>query len=147
MNCLSLDTQEAAAAKAARQAAPKTAPTQAIDPFATSVPINDAPPNIRHTLTKRTVQDEIQARCNVMIVTRGRFYPPGAIPEPNEPPIHLYIKPNQNAGPVSELRQHNVAFERALLYPRPGAAYLWHGSCYPSCRTTRLRSTWFALNA
>lgn len=62
--------------------------------------INDAPAGVRIHLTKRGVQDEIQARTNTIIVIRGRYYPPGAVPDGKEKPLHLLVRPGAQAGLV-----------------------------------------------
>ncbi len=62
--------------------------------------INDAPTNLRVHLTKRNVQDDIQARTGTVIVTRGRYYPPGVTPDGKEKPLHLYVKPGAAATTV-----------------------------------------------
>jgi hypothetical protein len=64
--------------------------------------INDAQTGVRIHLTKRGVQDEIQARTNTIIVTRGRYYPPGVAPDGKEKPLHLLVKPGGGAGTVRE---------------------------------------------
>lgn len=80
--------------------------SQQNDSFARDVPINDAHPDVRHTLTKRSVQDDIQIRTSTIIVTKGRYYAPGTPMDPSNPPIHLRITPNANAGMVSFLNRN-----------------------------------------
>jgi hypothetical protein len=64
------------------------------------VSINDAPPQIRFQLTKRTIQDEIQRRTGALIGTRGRYFPPGAPPDDSDKPLHLHITPGAHLPPV-----------------------------------------------
>eukprot|EP00898_Chlorokybus_atmophyticus_P007100 jgi/Chlat1/7391/Chrsp6S07419 len=54
--------------------------------------INDADPALRYHLTKRTTQEDIQSRTNTVVITRGRYRPPGAPPDPlGEKPLHLHV--------------------------------------------------------
>lgn len=68
--------------------------------LAREVVINDAPTGVRIHLTKRGVQDEIQSRTATIIVTRGRYYPPGVQPDGKEKPLHLLVRPGAHAGTV-----------------------------------------------
>lgn len=64
------------------------------------VTINDAAPQIRYQLTKRTTQDEIQRRTSTVIVNRGRYMAPGTPPDAVEKPLHLRITPASTLPPV-----------------------------------------------
>ncbi|GIL69873.1 hypothetical protein Vretifemale_653, partial [Volvox reticuliferus] len=97
--------------------------------------INDAPTGVRIHLTKRGVQDEIQARTNTIIVTRGRYYPPGAVPDGKEKPLHLLVKPGAQAGATEEQKQQAVSnavsdIQRILqgmpVHHRPPPAHQQH---------------------
>ena len=56
------------------------------------VTINDAAPNLRHHLTKRSTQDDISKRTKAAIVVRGRYMPPGT-QEGEEKPLYLKCTP------------------------------------------------------
>ena len=71
------------------------------EPIVREVVINDAPAQTRYNLTKRPVQDDIARRTNTLIVTRGRYYPPGLPQDDTEPPLRLKILPGGNLPPVS----------------------------------------------
>lgn len=71
------------------------------EPIVREVVINDAPAQTRYNLTKRPVQDDIARRTNTLIVTRGRYYPPGVPLDDAEPPLRLKILPGGNLPPVS----------------------------------------------
>ncbi len=71
------------------------------EPIVREVVINDAPAQTRYNLTKRPVQDDIARRTNTLIVTRGRYYPPGLPQDEAEPPLRLKILPGGNLPPVS----------------------------------------------
>ena len=63
------------------------------------VTINNSKPHIRHQLTKRSFQQELEAKWRVVIMSKGRYYPPGA-PLPgsdapdNERPLFLRVVPS-----------------------------------------------------
>ncbi|EIE23783.1 hypothetical protein COCSUDRAFT_63305 [Coccomyxa subellipsoidea C-169] len=61
------------------------------------VTINDAPPDMRHHLTKRPTQDDIGRRTGTQIVTRGRYMPPGMPPSDTEQPLYLFITPGASS--------------------------------------------------
>jgi len=59
------------------------------------VSINNAPPKTRFHLTKRSTMADIEHRWHVLVVVRGRYYPPGT-PESeqkDEKPLCLRITP------------------------------------------------------
>ena len=70
------------------------------DFFTKEVAINDAPPAARAQLTKRSVQEDIQARTQTVIVTKGRYYPPGEAMDGKERPLYLQIRPSAAVGEV-----------------------------------------------
>ncbi len=65
------------------------------------VTINDAPPEMRHHLTKRPTQDDIARRTGTQIVTRGRYMAPGMPQSDTEQPLYLFITPGASATEVS----------------------------------------------
>ena len=58
--------------------------------------INDAPPQTRYLLTKKTTQEEIQRRAGTNIVNKGRYVAPGQAPDEKEKPLFLRISPGGN---------------------------------------------------
>ncbi|KAK9844539.1 hypothetical protein WJX74_003775 [Apatococcus lobatus] len=78
------------------------------EPIVREVVINDAPSQTRYNLTKRPVQDDIARRTNTLIVTRGRYYPPGVPQDETEPPLRLKILPGGNLPPNPMLHQQAV---------------------------------------
>ncbi|KAK9866860.1 hypothetical protein WJX84_006201 [Apatococcus fuscideae] len=78
------------------------------EPIVREVVINDAPAQTRYNLTKRPVQDDIARRTNTLIVTRGRYYPPGVPLDDAEPPLRLKILPGGNLPPNPMLHQQAV---------------------------------------
>lgn len=64
------------------------------------VTINNAPPEMRHHLTKRPTQDDIARRTGTQIVTRGRYMAPGMPQSDTEQPLYLFITPGASASEV-----------------------------------------------
>lgn len=64
--------------------------------FGQDVTINDAPPQQRYLLTKRTTQEEIQRRTSTEIKNRGRYYAPGAPVDEKEKPLFLRVIPGSS---------------------------------------------------
>lgn len=64
--------------------------------FGQDVTINDAPPQQRYLLTKRTTQEEIQRRTGTEIKNRGRYYAPGEPVDEQEKPLFLRVAPGYN---------------------------------------------------
>ncbi|XP_031396544.1 protein RIK isoform X1 [Punica granatum] len=58
--------------------------------IAREIIINDAEPSLRHRLTKRQTQEEIQKCTGAVVITRGKYRPPGA-PSDGEKPLYLHI--------------------------------------------------------
>ena len=62
------------------------------DGVSREVTINDAAPNLRHHLTKRSTQDDISKRTKAAIVVRGRYMPAG-VTDATEKPLFLKCTP------------------------------------------------------
>lgn len=58
--------------------------------IAREIVINDADPAIRYKLTKRQTQEEIQKCTGAVVITRGKYRPPNAVPD-GEKPLYLHI--------------------------------------------------------
>lgn len=61
--------------------------------FYRDVTINDAPPPIRHHLTKRSTQDDIARRTGTVLTVKGRYYSPGEPEDEAEKPLFLRVTP------------------------------------------------------
>jgi hypothetical protein len=109
LTLLSLNLQKSSA-----QAAAKASAEIRVD-IVKEVIINDSAASARHHLTKRTTQDEIQARTHTVIVTKGRYYAPGAPQDDKEKPLHLRITPGAHAGQVSTARIARIPFRLAAV--------------------------------
>lgn len=57
------------------------------------VSINDAPRQIRYSLTGHNFQDDIQRRTGCIVNTRGRYFVPGTPMYDGELPLYLHISP------------------------------------------------------
>ena len=80
------------------------------------VHINDAPPQVRYNLTKRSVQDDIQRRTNTIVVIKGRYQALGTPGDDPEGPLRLRIMPG-NVGPVSLLYTNlHLSIDSKLLH-------------------------------
>eukprot|EP00887_Chlorella_sp_A99_P005374 scaffold1.g5374.t1 len=88
-------------------AMPRTAPRLAM----AEVVINNSNPRARNQLTKRAFQQELEAKWKVVIMSKGRYYPPG-VPMPasdapdNDRPLFLRIVPSAQLPQDVALRQH-----------------------------------------
>eukprot|EP00198_Chlamydomonas_reinhardtii_P005225 XP_001694561.1 hydroxyproline-rich glycoprotein [Chlamydomonas reinhardtii] len=107
--------------------------------LAREVVINDAPTGVRIHLTKRGVQDEIQSRTATIIVTRGRYYPPGVQPDGKEKPLHLLVRPGAHAG-TTDAEKHQavsnaVSDIQRILQGMPPTARPPAGSPQPPAAT------------
>ena len=71
--------------------------------FGQDVTINDAPPQQRYLLTKRTTQEEIQRRTGTEIKNRGRYQAPGAPADDQEKPLFLRVAPGFDLPVRSEM--------------------------------------------
>ncbi|KAK4490745.1 hypothetical protein RD792_001450 [Penstemon davidsonii] len=58
--------------------------------IAREIIINDADSAIRYKLTKRQTQEEIQRCTGAVVITRGKYRPPNALPD-GERPLYLHI--------------------------------------------------------
>ncbi|CAA6653518.1 unnamed protein product [Spirodela intermedia] len=58
--------------------------------IAREIVINDADASVRSKLTKRQMQEEIQKSTGAVVITRGKYRPPNALPD-NEKPLYLHI--------------------------------------------------------
>ena len=108
------------------------------------VPINDAPAELRHHLTKRPTQDDIARRTGTQIVTRGRYLPPGTQPAEGERPLHLHIAPGASATqvgaaclfPPRTLHRH-MRLSDVQHARQPGR---WRGAPHGSCRQSPMHA-------
>ena len=89
------------------------------------VTINDAAPNLRHHLTKRSTQDDISKRTKASIVVRGRFMPPGS-QEGEEKPLFLKCTPG-----LSRQEVRNASADRCVCKGSTPAPMLC--CCMPCC--------------
>ncbi|KAJ4820192.1 Protein RIK [Rhynchospora pubera] len=58
--------------------------------IAREIVINDAEPSLRCKLTKRQTQEEIEKTTGAIVITRGKYRPPNALPD-SERPLYLHI--------------------------------------------------------
>ncbi|ERN07511.1 protein RIK [Amborella trichopoda] len=58
--------------------------------IAREIVINDAEPAVRYKLTKRQTQEEIQKCTGAVVITRGKYRPPGCLLD-NDKPLYLHI--------------------------------------------------------
>ncbi|XP_043705686.1 protein RIK isoform X2 [Telopea speciosissima] len=58
--------------------------------IAREIVINDAETSVRYKLTKRQTQEEIQKCTGAVVITRGKYRPPNALPD-GEKPLYLHI--------------------------------------------------------
>ncbi|KAL2898455.1 Protein RIK, partial [Bienertia sinuspersici] len=58
--------------------------------IAREIVINDADPAMRYKLTKRQTQEEIKKCTGAVVITRGKYRPPSAVPD-GEKPLYLHI--------------------------------------------------------
>ncbi|KAK1571070.1 hypothetical protein Q3G72_011566 [Acer saccharum] len=58
--------------------------------IAREIVINDAESSLRYKLTKRQTQEEIQKCTSAVVITRGKYRPPNALPD-GEKPLYLHI--------------------------------------------------------
>ncbi|XP_010660599.1 protein RIK isoform X1 [Vitis vinifera] len=58
--------------------------------IAREIIINDAESTVRYKLTKRQMQEEIQKCTGAVVITRGKYRPPNALPD-GEKPLYLHI--------------------------------------------------------
>ncbi|KAG2283829.1 hypothetical protein Bca4012_052517 [Brassica carinata] len=77
--------------------------------IAREIVINDAEASLRHKLTKRSTQEEIQRSTGAVVITRGKFRPPNAPPD-GEKPLYLHISA---AAHLKETSERILAVDRA----------------------------------
>ncbi|KAK9682251.1 hypothetical protein RND81_10G060900 [Saponaria officinalis] len=77
--------------------------------IAREIVINDADPAMRYKLTKRQTQEEIQKCTGAVVITRGKYRPPNAIPN-GEKPLYLHISSGAH---LKETAECVLAVDRA----------------------------------
>ncbi|XP_010553969.1 PREDICTED: protein RIK isoform X2 [Tarenaya hassleriana] len=77
--------------------------------IAREIVINDAEASIRHKLTKRQTQEEIQKSTGAVVITRGKYRLPNA-PSDGEKPLYLHISA---ASHLKETAERILAVDRA----------------------------------
>ncbi|KAG2301427.1 hypothetical protein Bca52824_030078 [Brassica carinata] len=77
--------------------------------IAREIVINDAEASLRHKLTKRSTQEEIQRSTGAVVITRGKYRPPNALPD-GEKPLYLHISA---AAHLKETTERILAVDRA----------------------------------
>ncbi|XP_010502971.1 PREDICTED: protein RIK-like isoform X2 [Camelina sativa] len=77
--------------------------------IAREIVINDAEASLRHKLTKRSTQEEIQRCTDAVVITRGKYRPPNAPPD-GEKPLYLHISA---AAHLKETTERILAVDRA----------------------------------
>ncbi|CAO2816374.1 unnamed protein product [Amaranthus hypochondriacus] len=77
--------------------------------IAREIVINDADPAMRYKLTKRQTQEEIQKCTGAVVITRGKYRPPNAVPD-GEKPLYLHISGGAH---LKETAERILAVDRA----------------------------------
>ncbi|XP_056853280.1 protein RIK-like isoform X3 [Raphanus sativus] len=77
--------------------------------IAREIVINDAEASLRHKLTKRSTQEDIQRSTGAVVITRGKYRPPNALPD-GEKPLYLHISA---AAHLKETTERVLAVDRA----------------------------------
>ncbi|CAE6073702.1 unnamed protein product [Arabidopsis arenosa] len=77
--------------------------------IAREIVINDAEASLRHKLTKRSTQEDIQRSTGAVVITRGKYRPPNAPPD-GEKPLYLHISA---AAQLNETTERILAVDRA----------------------------------
>ncbi|XP_071722842.1 protein RIK-like [Rutidosis leptorrhynchoides] len=77
--------------------------------IAREIVINDAESSVRYKLTKRQTQEEIQKCTGAVVITRGKFHPPGAPPD-GEKPLYLHISAGAH---LKDTAERIIAVDRA----------------------------------
>ncbi|XP_023638063.1 protein RIK isoform X2 [Capsella rubella] len=77
--------------------------------IAREIVINDAEASLRHKLTRRSTQEEIQRSTGAVVITRGKYRPPNAPPD-GEKPLYLHISA---AAHLKETTERILAVDRA----------------------------------
>jgi hypothetical protein len=116
----------AAQAQAAQMAAAQAAQAQlaALQAVKVEVTFNTAPAKARFYLTKRSSQQELEAKWRVVVVVKGRFYAPGALPpseKEEDRPLFMRITPGkglpQVRPPLSVLAGIGVGLLECVIQP------------------------------
>ncbi|CAK7355700.1 unnamed protein product [Dovyalis caffra] len=77
--------------------------------IAREIVINDAESSVRYKLTKRQTQEEIQKCTGAVVITRGKYRPPNALPD-GEKPLYLHISA---AAHLKDTAERILAVDRA----------------------------------
>ncbi|XP_074301651.1 protein RIK-like isoform X1 [Silene latifolia] len=77
--------------------------------IAREIVINDADPALRYKLTKRQTQEEIQKCTGAVVITRGKYRPPNAVPD-DDKPLYLHISSGAH---LKETAERVLAVDRA----------------------------------
>ncbi|KAK9271673.1 hypothetical protein L1049_002036 [Liquidambar formosana] len=77
--------------------------------IAREIVINDAESSLRYKLTKRQTQEEIQKCTGAVVITRGKYRPPNAVPD-GEKPLYLHISAGAH---LKEMAERIIAVDRA----------------------------------
>lgn len=77
--------------------------------IAREIVINDAESTIRYKLTKRQTQEEIQRCTGAVVITRGKYRPPNALPD-TEKPLYLHISAGSH---LKETAERIIAVDHA----------------------------------
>ncbi|KAF5198204.1 Rik-like protein [Thalictrum thalictroides] len=77
--------------------------------IAREIVINDAESTLRYKLTKRQTQEEIQRCTGAVVITRGKYRPPNALPD-SEKPLYLHISAGSH---LKETAERIIAVDRA----------------------------------
>ncbi|KAG0490835.1 hypothetical protein HPP92_007698 [Vanilla planifolia] len=77
--------------------------------IAREILINDAEPSTRYKLTKRQTQEEIQKCTGAVVITRGKYRPPNALPD-SEKPLYLHISAGSH---LKDMAERIIAVDRA----------------------------------
>lgn len=77
--------------------------------IAREIVINDAESSVRYKLTKRLTQEDIQRCTGAVVITRGKYRPPNALPD-GEKPLYLHISAGAH---LKEMAERIKAVDRA----------------------------------
>uniref|UniRef100_A0A803LSI9 Protein RIK n=1 Tax=Chenopodium quinoa TaxID=63459 RepID=A0A803LSI9_CHEQI len=77
--------------------------------IAREIVINDADPAMRYKLTKRQTQEEIQKCTGAVVITRGKYRPPNAVPD-GDKPLYLHVSAGAH---LKETSERILAVDRA----------------------------------
>ncbi|KAL8137949.1 hypothetical protein V2J09_003950 [Rumex salicifolius] len=77
--------------------------------IAREIVINDAEASVRYKLTRRQTQEEIQKCTGAVVITRGKYRPPNAMPD-GEKPLYLHVSAGAH---LKETAEKIIAVDRA----------------------------------